>query len=191
MMDILPENIIITTFDPNPKAEGWRAERNTGVIIVHKPSAISVSHSGHSSVHENRISAMADLRHRVDAWKEAKSSAISDSANAVRATKSVQTLCFVPNPDNIDLVQLRKNYDEGILNSRVGIIKALDYAISLEKAVNARLSMITVYAGGGGGEVQAGTVYPVVPGFVGGAGGGGAGSTGERVAEIDTDKESS
>jgi RF-1 domain len=140
-MEINPNDLNVSTFNPNDRAGGWTLNKDVGVCVIHKPSGLQARASMDRSQHRNRATAMATLQKLVDDWDEAGRPALNlrltkaewDAESAqVNEAISVQ----IPNPHKIDLTMMRKNFSDGIINCKATLIQAFDYAIELEKRAN-------------------------------------------------------
>lgn len=126
-MDINPNDLNVSQYNPNDRAGGWSLNSKTGVRIIHKPSGLEASFDMDRSSHKNRVEAMRLLQIKVDAW---------DAAG--RPAPAGFDAHPVPNPNKVDFAQMRKDMDNGVLLCRDGILKALDFGIELQKFADGR-----------------------------------------------------
>lgn len=124
-MDIDPNDLNVSTYNPDSHSGGWTLNPKRGVCIIHKPSGIEVRNDMDRSEHRNRAEAMSRLQRLVDDWDVAGRPPPAFAGVAVGTNP-------VPNPNRVDFAQMRKDMDNGILLCRDGILKALDFGAALQ-----------------------------------------------------------
>jgi hypothetical protein len=151
-----PDDLIITTYNPNPHRGGWTLQRDVGVLIYHKPTGIKVGFGAHMSAHENRVSAFAELKRKV---------------NQHYAERTLQGATITHKPENantggplkFNFQQVKEDMAKGTLVCRATIEAAIDAALMLQKQCQVlsvvRHDQLVVLAGGGGGGGCANVTY--------------------------------
>lgn len=138
-MDInVAEDIIISTFNPNPQAGGWSLNRGeVGVKIHHKPSGITVQCAVDTSQHRNKALAMLDLQNKVNTWEEGGKPTVKLSGGYGGSTEASTSMAIqypIPNPDNVDFVQIQADFANGVIICRATLTNAIAYAVALESS---------------------------------------------------------
>jgi hypothetical protein len=134
MMDINPQDLIIETFNPYPKADGWSLNPypkangwslnpDVGVKIYHKPTGIGAVCSLHKSPYENRISAMKEIQQLVDDFEAKK---VFDPARAVPTGPDIDV-----EKAQKDLEKIQSDFDNGVMVCRATVLKLIDLAFNV------------------------------------------------------------